>query len=103
MVKKNCWEVKRCGRQPGGENVEEFGLCPAAISSTYNGVNDGMYGGRFCWAVAGTFCGGNPQGTYAKKLPSCLNCEFLKQVQNEEGRAFILIPKDADIMTKKSA
>ena len=29
----NCWEVKQCGRQPGGPKAGEFGVCPAATAS----------------------------------------------------------------------
>lgn len=95
MKRKNCWEVEQCGRQPEGEKVEELGVCPAAEPSEYDGTNKGTFAGRFCWAVAGTFCGGKLQGTYAEKLTNCLNCEFLKQVNEDEGRDFVLNPKDA--------
>jgi len=95
MERKNCWEVKKCGREPSGENVEKLGVCPAALPNEYNGVNKGKHAGRFCWAVAGTLCEGEVQGTYAKKLMGCLGCEFLKQVNEEEGRNFILTPQKA--------
>jgi nucleoside-diphosphate-sugar epimerase len=38
--------------------------------------------------VAGTFCGGKVQGTYAKKFNACLSCAFYQQVQAEEGGDF---------------
>ena len=98
MDKKNCWHVKKCGRQPGGENVEGLGECPAAHPNDYDGVNRGRHGGRFCWSVAGTFCGGTAQGTYSKKIVDCLRCEFLKQVERDEGRNFILTPQEAIAM-----
>ena len=63
---------------------------------SYNGVHKGKHGGRFCWAVAGTLCGGEPQGTFAKKLMECVNCEFLKKVHDEEGRDFVLSPNKVD-------
>jgi hypothetical protein len=95
MKSRNCWEAKKCGRQPGGENAEKLGICPAALPNEYfDGVNKGKHCGRFCWAVAGTLCGGKVQGTYAKKLMHCLGCEFLKQVNEDEGRNFILTPKE---------
>jgi hypothetical protein len=28
--KLNCWEVKKCGREPGGVKVKELGVCPAS-------------------------------------------------------------------------
>ena len=75
----NCWEVQQCGREPGGANVETLGVCAAAVSQTYDGVNQGLNGGRFCWAIAGTLCGGKPQGTMAQKLSNCMECRFYLQ------------------------
>lgn len=95
MKEINCWEVLKCGRQPGGDKAEELGLCPAAQPGEFDGINDGTCGGRFCWAVSGTLCGGKVQGTYAKKLKDCLKCEFLKRVHEETGRDFILTKKNA--------
>jgi len=99
---KNCWEVKKCERQPGGAKTEELGVCPSAESGSFDGINNGTHGGRFCWRIAGTLCGGEPQGTAAKKTFNCLNCDFFKLVIKEEGPEFILsqadfigkIPKD---------
>jgi hypothetical protein len=90
LVRKNCWEVKKCGRQSGGEKVEEFGVCPAAIHSQNDGKNGGEHSGRFCWAVAGTLCNGEVQGIFAMKITDCLYCDFLKQVHEEEGQNFVL-------------
>ncbi|MGD0283853.1 MAG: two-CW domain-containing protein, partial [Dissulfurispiraceae bacterium] len=25
----NCWEFKKCGREMGGVNIEQLGVCPA--------------------------------------------------------------------------
>ncbi|MBN1436083.1 MAG: hypothetical protein JW936_03320 [Sedimentisphaerales bacterium] len=97
MERKNCWEVQMCGREPGGENVAEHGVCPAALPSEYDGINKGRYAGRFCWAVAGTFCGDSVQDAYVKKLKECLACEFLKRVTQEEGRDFILSPQNVKV------
>ena len=95
MERRNCWEVMRCGRQLEGENVEKPGMCPAALTNEYDGVNEGRHGGRFCWSIAGTFCGGKPQGTYSKKILDCLRCEFLKEVEKGERHNFILTPQQA--------
>lgn len=90
MVAKNCWEVKKCGREPGGVKAGELGLCSAATDKSYHGTNNGKNGGRSCWLVTGTMCGGTIQGTFAQKEASCLVCDFLKQVKREEGRGFVL-------------
>ncbi len=93
MGKLNCWEFFNCGRESGGKNAEKLGICPTASTNIFEGVNEGQYAGRFCWRVAGTYCKGEAQGTYAKKFKNCVNCEFLKLVNNEEGTNFILYPK----------
>ena len=94
MKIKNCWEVMKCGREPNGKN-EELGICPAAKSNEFNGINKGQYGGRFCWNIAGSFCKGVIQGTLAQKMKNCLECPFLNIVREEESENFVLKSDDA--------
>lgn len=84
MKRLNCWEFKKCGR----DRDNELGICPAVTEVRANGVNGGLNGGRVCWAVAGTFCGGTVQGTYAQKLTTCLACDFRIMVQEEVSYKF---------------
>ena len=92
----------KCGRQPGGDKADELGGCPAADDRSYDGINCGQNADRFCWAVAGTFCGGKVQGTFADKRESCLSCGFFNKVRAEEGTANLrtkflrFISEDAD-------
>ncbi|MBI5359256.1 MAG: hypothetical protein HZA48_01580 [Planctomycetes bacterium] len=91
---QNCWEFKKCGREADGAKSKELGVCSA---SAYNGpgagLNNGKNGGRICWAVAGTLCGGKVQGTYAQKQANCIVCEFYKTVRGEEAGNFkMLLP-----------
>ena len=61
MAKKgniNCWEFKKCGMDLTLE-------CPAYPT-----------GGRICYMLAGTLCGGRPQGKYAEKSRDCMECDF---------------------------
>ncbi len=88
MAKLNCWEFKKCHRQPGGSKTGELGVCPAGTETRVNGVNGGKNGGRACWAIAGTLCQDKIQGTFADKLLDCLKCDFFKIVINEEGKNF---------------
>lgn len=83
----NCWEFMRCGREPGGAEAVRLGCCPAAMDASYHGLNGGNNGGRICWAVAGTCCGGKVQGTFAEKRSSCVDCEFFQKVQQEQKEA----------------
>jgi hypothetical protein len=89
MTKNNCWDHFQCGRQPGGEKAREIGICPAASQTILNGFNEGINGGRACWAIAGTLCKGKTQGTYAQKLGDCLRCEFYASVRQDQGGSLV--------------
>jgi hypothetical protein len=97
MAKRNCWEAKNCGRQPGGAKTGELGVCPAAADSRFDGTHGGHNGGRACWVLAGTLCGGRVQGTFAMKLANCVNCEFYQSVVSEEGA---LLDKPSNLLRK---
>jgi two-component system NtrC family sensor kinase len=64
-----CWEFMNCGRDKNGEVK-----CPAYPNF-----------GRVCWVVAGTFCEGKVQGTFAQKYKDCRKCEFYRKVQGKEA------------------
>jgi hypothetical protein len=83
-MKQNCWEAKRCGRQPGGHRAKE-GICPVAKESRLHGVHDGTNAGRSCWIVAGSLCGDKVQGSFTGKFGNCMKCPFFAQVRDEEG------------------
>lgn len=84
-MKLNCWEVKRCERQPGGALSGELGVCPVTTDAALHGAHGGKNSGRACWVVAGTLCGGKVQGTFASKLHNCWRCGFMAQVEKEEA------------------
>jgi len=63
----NCWEITECGREKGGKNEGILGVCPAYPDH-----------GHSCWIVAGTFCKGEIQGTFAQKERLCVICEVYK-------------------------
>ena len=83
----NCWEFKKCGREPGGFATGKLGVCPAAVDESSNGINRGKNAGRCCWLVSGTLCDGSVQGTFAKKLRNCRLCDFHQMVTLEEMRS----------------
>lgn len=91
-TRTNCWEFKKCGRQPGGARVAELGACRAATADLI-ALNNGTRGGRICWAIAGTLCGGTIQGTFAQKIANCMVCEFYQSVRREEGSHFKTLPE----------
>jgi hypothetical protein len=90
MNKRNCWEVKQCGREPGGSHEKDLGVCPAAVEIRLDNVHGGKNAGRCCWAVAGTLCQGAVQGTFAQKYRDCEKCDFYNQVKREEAHRFVL-------------
>jgi len=90
----NCWDFKNCRRGIEGD-------CPAATAVQLDGAHRGKNGGRTCWAVVGTLCGGVVQGTYASKIGSCLSCEFYSLVRTEEAEAFLPV-RDLIAMHRKA-
>jgi two-component system NtrC family sensor kinase len=67
-MQTKCWEYMHCGRD------KDLALkCPAYPNF-----------GRTCWAVAGTFCEGKAQGTFAQKYEDCKKCEFYQKVKEKE-------------------
>jgi len=90
MNKSNCWEFKRCGREPRGARSGELGVCPVATDARLDGTHQGVNAGRACWVVAGSLCEGQRQGTFAQKFSNCQECDFYKAVREEEGGDFQL-------------
>ncbi len=90
-AKRNCWEEKHCGREPGGARAAELGTCPAATDTSCHGINDGTNAGRLCWAVTATQCSGESEGTLADGMRRCEDCSFFRRVKCEEGCHFQLL------------
>jgi len=89
-TKLNCWEFKRCGRQLGGDHINDLGRCPATLEEGLDDTHGGVNAGRACWVVAGTFCRNEVQGTFAQKFKSCQKCDFYEKVREEEYPNFQL-------------
>jgi hypothetical protein len=89
MARQNCWEFKRCGRQPGGNRVADLGVCPASTLEKATGINGGLNGGRTCWAIVGTLCRGQVQDSIEAKLRHCVGCDFRLRTVQEEGDALV--------------
>ena len=79
----NCWEAKNCGREPNGENVPLYGVCPVSTYTTLDGIHGGKNGGRCCWAVMpfstdmtneNLCCSGG--------ILECHECDFYRSVIN---------------------
>ncbi len=85
-MKKNCWEIKACGKCTSALGDD---ACPVCKESKLDGVHDGVNGGRACWAVPHTKCGGVTQGSLGEKFVDCSGCDFYNMVRNEEGGSFL--------------
>ena len=72
-----------CGREQNGAKASE-GVCAAYTETRLDGVNGGKNGGRACWPIVGTFCGGKVQDSPESKLENCMKCEFYQLVGIEE-------------------
>ncbi len=66
-----CWEEMDCSNSH----------CPSYESSNLR-----------CWQVAGTFCGGKPQGEFANKIGDCHKCEVFRKAT--EGNVTLQIGED---------
>ncbi len=86
MGKLNCWEYKKCGREPGGRNADGSGICPAATAAELHGVHGGKNAGRACWVIAGSMCGTKIQCSDARKMKNCWRCDFMNVVKAAEER-----------------
>ncbi len=92
-MKTNCWEFKKCGREPGGRRNGPSGTCPAATDERLDGVHSGKNAGRTCWALSNTLCENNAQTDFAQRFKDCHACDFFKAVVKEEGSGFIFTVK----------
>jgi hypothetical protein len=66
-----------CGREAGGANVAELGECIASKEDL----------GHSCWAIAGTLCGGEVQGSVKDKNGNCLVCKVFSAYNRVTGTA----------------
>lgn len=95
-MKKNCWEVKGCERCT---TILADESCPVCKESKLHGVHGGVNGGRACWAIPHSKCGGSTQGSFGCKFANCMACDFYKMVKEEEQGGFQL---SATILSKLS-
>ncbi len=100
MAGMNCWEFKKCGRQPGGAKEKELGTCVAATEKRLDGVNEGKNAGRMCFAVSGTLCWGKVQGSFAVKMSNCMECDFYEEIQKVDGAKMVGAKKILEILNR---
>jgi hypothetical protein len=86
----NCWEFRRCGREPGGRLASQEGVCRAAVYEPADGYLGGTNGGTACCFIKGTVCeeSRHHQATYRGKSEGCWDCAFYRMLRREHGPAF---------------
>ena len=87
----NCWEFKQCGREPGGFNTSELGVCPVSTYEQVSGVHSGKNGGRCCWIFYGAFsCGAGDPKTFDEHIETCNQCTFYMLLHKSEEMLVVL-------------
>jgi hypothetical protein len=86
----NCWEFIKCGREVGGAKAQELGVCPAYPDHGRHCAKNSVVRmarsvcpaypdhGRHCARLVGTLCGGEVQGSFARKFGNCWKCPFFR-------------------------
>lgn len=77
----NCWEFKKCGREPKGKNTEQYGVCSVAMEITCDGLNGGKNGGRSCWLWRETACAKIMKKSSVQCIRECRECNFYYSVK----------------------
>ena len=62
-LENRCWEAKHCNETNCPAYKNEFGRC---------------------WLIAGTMCGGKPQGKFVEKYNSCIECEVFQAAMGDD-------------------
>jgi hypothetical protein len=81
----NCWEYIRCGRELGGNNTTESGVCPASTHTLADGFLGGVNGGRACYFIMGTLCCGEVDLNIDKNSKNCTKCSFREKLQKKHA------------------
>lgn len=97
----NCWEFKKCGREPGGAKTHELGICPATTFEKADGFLNGKNAGRACIFVNGTFCQGEIQGAFSEKKISCSTCDFYKMLKKKHGNRMSVLSFNKHVRLNK--
>ncbi len=92
----NCWEFKKCGKEPNGIRASKLGVCHVATCKKSDGFLGGKNAGKACAYYCKVFAinGTETQGLslhkelFNKKNCSCENCDFHKILKDKHGEKF---------------
>ena len=94
--KLNCWEFKKCGREPGGRNILQYGVCSIPVAIDCDGINGGKNGGRACWLWRELACVKIMQKCSVQEIRECRECDFYLFVKKKR------VPHDLPILKYSS-
>lgn len=92
--KLNCWEFKKCGREPGGRNIAQYGICSIPVAVDSDGMNDGKNGGRACWLWRESACGDIMRKCSVEEIRECRECDFYKSVSETHDNSIACERRD---------
>ncbi|MFO8051231.1 MAG: hypothetical protein R6V01_05970 [Thermoplasmatota archaeon] len=78
MMNRNCWDIKDCGRGPGGRLTGELGECPVV-----NYALSKKKGVCSCWKVRIKDEKGRPVPNWARPEKNCLDCNVMEEVREK--------------------
>jgi len=96
--KQNCWEFHDCKRHGDGKGPAPYEVCPAATECRLDSIHGGRFGGRSCWLVMDTLCGGEVQKSPEDKRRHCEACSFADLVRREEGDERMISEESLDLI-----
>ncbi len=89
--KINCWEFKECGREPGGNNISELGVCAVSTHEKLNGIHGGINVGRCCWVLLNAcFTKTERPKNFNEHTARCSKCDFYTLVYESEEVLIVL-------------
>jgi hypothetical protein len=89
--KINCWEFKKCGREPEGFNTSELGVCEVSTYEVLDGIHGGMNAGRCCWVIYGAcYTHTERPKSFSEHTERCSKCDFYALVHKTEEVLVVL-------------
>ncbi|MBF0097558.1 MAG: hypothetical protein HQM04_08770 [Magnetococcales bacterium] len=87
-MSKNCWEVKQCGREPGGYMARQQGTCPVPLYTLADGFLGGHNGGRACAFIVRQLNASERLSACSQNSQTCDQCSFFNQLQSNYPHSF---------------
>lgn len=80
-MKRNCWDIKKCGKGPKSGVETDIGNCPVVRECTEGDPSSG----RSCWKVRIKDDRGRLVPNWSRDDKDCLNCDVMDTLRKEDG------------------